>query len=1217
MLAAIMECSPAAGLNTHSTPPRTDAPQPALQRRALVRGCWRALAVFVLVISTVDASATDVTNKAEAQPQADEDRRLHWVPWRSERAPRGPVDASAALGIARDFLQSPAALTAAPGAEELRPLDQQRLHSGAWLVRFSPYRQGIEVFGERVTVLLDAEGRVRGSAGGGRGQAQGADAADWALDADEAASRALTPWGFEPAGLNGAWKPVTEPGRSSGAYQRLELAVMLRRAGSGAEIAGPVRAKPVWYRRSGLLHPAWYVETAVLPAQGPLRNQHFASVVDARTGTLHLRHDLAAHASFLWQAYAETGGDKRPQPGPQGRADMPHPTATPDGFSPELIEPNRIELAQAPLANVWPGIEFTDAWLRVRDFETRGNNVDAYVDLFPPDGFSEGDFRAQLSAPATFAPGYSPALPPDFDTPQIEAGIINAFYVTNYLHNWFYAAGFDEAAGNAQMSNYGRGGLEFDEMRVETLDHSGLDNANMVTPADGAPPRMQLFRFLGPLRAALDPGPAGTPRKVQTAAFGPQVYRVSGSLAVANDGSGEPADACQPLLGGHSGKVLLIERGGCTFAQKALNAQAGGAVGALIYNSDATGWPSMAGDAPGLNIPAQGLTRADGLWLRQQLAQGAFAVELRAERLPDRDAAMDTAIVAHEWGHYISNRLVGDAAGLSNHQSRAMGEGWADFHALLLLVREEDAQSAAGANFAGSYGVMNFVSAGRMPSFSPDASYFGIRRFPYSTRRDINPLEFQHISSAAELPTSAPRTPASLSPDNSSVHNAGEVWGSMLWDCYAGLLRETLPPNPRYGFYEAQRRMSEYLVAAYKLTPNAPTYTEARDALLMVMAASDLDDLRICGASFAARGAGLRAKSPTRFSLTLQGVQPSVIDGGDLKIDAIELLEAEGCDGDGILDPGETGTLHLTLRNSGTQSLVDSVVDVRTEASRLSFIEGNQRPLPPTQPQQQVVVEFAVALDAGSGLESIAIEATPADPAIGFDTGEPRTESFAVDFDLRDFVSRSDGFDSPRIVWTAAQDEGLDPAIVGWRRRPLDALEWALYGPDFGSEGQAWVESPALAVSAGVDFSIEFSARYSFEASGSTWYDGGVVEYSVDGGASWQDVTRVAELSPTYGGELSDCCDNPLGGRAAFVGNSADWPNGFSEHRIAFGRSLAGQQVRLRFLIATDAAVSAPGWEIDSVRAFGIDNTPFPQRVANAAACTLNGRFRDGFEERP
>nr|WP_267459595.1 M36 family metallopeptidase [Pseudoalteromonas ostreae] len=31
-----------------------------------------------------------------------------------------------------------------------------------------------------------------------------------------------------------------------------------------------------------------------------------------------------------------------------------------------------------------------------------------------------------------------------------------------------------------------------------------------------------------------------------------------------------------------------------------------------------------------------------------------------------KDGTLDNGIIAHEWGHYISNRLVGNSAGLIN-----------------------------------------------------------------------------------------------------------------------------------------------------------------------------------------------------------------------------------------------------------------------------------------------------------------------------------------------------------------------------------------------------------------------------------------------------------------------------------------------------------------------------------------------------------------------
>ena len=48
-----------------------------------------------------------------------------------------------------------------------------------------------------------------------------------------------------------------------------------------------------------------------------------------------------------------------------------------------------------------------------------------------------------------------------------------------------YQYGFDEAAGNFQANNYGRGGSGNDSVLAEAQDGSGTNNANFTTPADG------------------------------------------------------------------------------------------------------------------------------------------------------------------------------------------------------------------------------------------------------------------------------------------------------------------------------------------------------------------------------------------------------------------------------------------------------------------------------------------------------------------------------------------------------------------------------------------------------------------------------------------------------------------------------------------------------------------------------------------------------------
>ncbi|HKY42802.1 MAG TPA: M36 family metallopeptidase, partial [Pyrinomonadaceae bacterium] len=52
---------------------------------------------------------------------------------------------------------------------------------------------------------------------------------------------------------------------------------------------------------------------------------------------------------------------------------------------------------------------------------------------------------------------------------------------------------------------------------------------------------------------------------------------------------------------------------------------------------------------------------------------------------PDRDSSVDGDVVFHEYGHGISNRLIGNGStALSGIQSGAMGEGWSDYWAITI-----------------------------------------------------------------------------------------------------------------------------------------------------------------------------------------------------------------------------------------------------------------------------------------------------------------------------------------------------------------------------------------------------------------------------------------------------------------------------------------------------------------------------------------------------
>jgi hypothetical protein len=75
--------------------------------------------------------------------------------------------------------------------------------------------------------------------------------------------------------------------------------------------------------------------------------------------------------------------------------------------------------------------------------------------------------------------------------------ILNIFFFCNYMHDFLYILGFDEATGNFQDMNFTATGLGGDPVRARA--HSGAVNgvANMSTPVDGLPPIMNMGLFNG------------------------------------------------------------------------------------------------------------------------------------------------------------------------------------------------------------------------------------------------------------------------------------------------------------------------------------------------------------------------------------------------------------------------------------------------------------------------------------------------------------------------------------------------------------------------------------------------------------------------------------------------------------------------------------------------------------------------------------------------
>lgn len=145
----------------------------------------------------------------------------------------------------------------------------------------------------------------------------------------------------------------------------------------------------------------------------------------------------------------------------------------------------------------------------------------------------------------------------------------------------------------------------------------------------------------------------------------------------------------------------------------------------------------------------------------------------------DRDSSEDGDVVLHEYGHGVSNRLVGgpnNTSCLGGTQAGAMGEGWSDYWAI------------------------TFYNDGRVGEYVTNNTTNGIRRAAYTV--PANPVHDSY---------------ADLGTGGFEVHRDGEVWAATLWD-----LRTQL------GAAVADRLVLEGM----KFTPCSPSFLNARDGIL-------------------------------------------------------------------------------------------------------------------------------------------------------------------------------------------------------------------------------------------------------------------------------------------------------------------------------------------------------------------------------------------------
>lgn len=527
---------------------------------------------------------------------------------------------------------------------------------------------------------------------------------------------------------------------------------------------------------------------------------------------------------------------------------------------------------------------------------TKGNNVEAKEDKAGNNettigAFAEGGVNLEFDFPLNLT------LPP---VDNQNASLSNLFYWNNIIHDVYYQHGFTEAAGNFQTNNYGKGGLGNDFVFADGLDGSGTNNANFGTPVDGLSPRMQMFLWNKNNFSITAPSNIAGTVTAAKAQFGPQVYSLVNQVALV-----DPIDGCTAPFNNPAaiaGKIAMIDRGNCEFGTKCLNAQNAGAVAVIVCNNVSGNPIAMppGSNGPSVTIPCVMFSQATCNSIKAELNNNVVvSVNLTSKQI---DGSFDNLIIAHEYGHGISNRLTGGAANsscLGNQEQ--MGEGWSDWLGLMITMDANDTDTMGR-------GIGNYVT-------TENVNGNGIRPFKYSTSMVTNPHTYNSIKTAA-VP-----------------HGVGSVWCAMLWEITWAMINQYGYSNDFYNGNGGNNRAMKLVLEGMKLQPCNPGFVDGRDAILRA------DEIMYGGENkcliwkaFAKRGLGIGA---------IQGSSGSIADGTenfDVPIDC-NSIQLSKTTPDLFAIPGDSVSYKIKIKNI-SQNTFTNVVIKDTLDSRLILLSA-------------------------------------------------------------------------------------------------------------------------------------------------------------------------------------------------------------------------------------------------------------------------------------
>jgi len=167
----------------------------------------------------------------------------------------------------------------------------------------------------------------------------------------------------------------------------------------------------------------------------------------------------------------------------------------------------------------------------------------------------------------------------------------------------------------------------------------------------------------------------------------------------------------------------------------------------------------------------------------------------------------------------------------------------------------------------------------------------------------------------------------------------------------------------------------------------------------------------------------------------------------------------------------------------------------------------------------------------------------------------------------------SDDMESGSSFWGLSHGAGTLDWALGTGNAHSGANAW--FASDPGTVSDQYLSSAGLVT---VPASGQFGFWHSYDTEAN--FDGGVIEISTNG-VVWNDLGPYMTQGG-YNSTISVSYGSPIGGRAAFSGNSG----GYIETLVDLD-SYSGQDVYIRFRMASDSSVTGNGWYVDDVSLVG------------------------------